>query len=371
MISFGLTEEQEVVREAMKEFADQVLRPIARDCDEESNVSDEVLQQVWELGLTSTQLPEAYGGAGEPRSHTTNALILEELGCGDASLAIACVSPSLFAFPVADFGTEEQKAKYLPLFASEQFHAASMALIEPSPVFDVLDLKTTAEPKGDVFALSGTKRFVPLGDRASHILVVARNIASAAEGFDAIDAFIVPRDAKGLTVSEVEKNLGLKPLQTFSLELDEVEVPAADRLGGEDGIDARRLLASSRVALASVMVGLSRAVMEYCVPYAKDRVAFDQAIAQKQAIAFKLSSMAIETDAMRWLTWKAASQLEGGVEPTQAASFALNYAAEQAMKIADDGVQVLGGHGYIRDHPVEMWFRNARTLGVLEGTVAV
>ncbi len=157
----------------------------------------------------------------------------------------------------------------------------------------------------------------------------------------------------------------------MGLELDQVEVAQEQRLGGTDGIDARRLLAGTRTANAALLTGLSRAVMEYAIPYAKDRHAFGEAIAQKQAIAFTLSGMQIETNSMRWLTWKAAAQLESLVEPTKAALFAHGYAAEQGMKLADEGLQVLGGHGFIREHPVEMWYRAARTLSVLEGVAAV
>ena len=153
--------------------------------------------------------------------------------------------------------------------------------------------------------------------------------------------------------------------------LERVALPASARLGGAAGCDVKRLLAHSRAGLASVMVGLSRAVLEYAVPYAKDRVAFDQAIAQKQSIAFGLADMHIETEASRWLTWNAASELEKGRDATRSAHQARSYAASKSMWIADNGVQVLGGHGFIREHPVEMWYRNARTLGVLEGTVAL
>jgi acyl-CoA dehydrogenase len=371
MISFGPTEEQEVVRETLREFAAQVLRPVAREADEASRVPEGLLQQVWDLGLTHTQLPEAYGGGGEARSPVTNALILEELAHGDVTLALAAVSPSLFALPIADFGTEAQKKEYLPLFCSERFHAASLALIEPTPAFDVLALRTTAEAKGDRFVLRGRKSFVPLGDLASHFLVLARNPERSAEGLGALDAFIVPRDAKGLRISEPEKNLGLRALATVSLDLEAVEVPPEACLGGADGIDATRLIASTRTAGAAVLTGLSRAVMDYAIPYAKERVAFDEPIARKQAIAFTLSAMRVETDASRWLTWKAASFLERGLSATREAAFAARYAAEQGMKIADHGVQVLGGHGFIREHPVEMWYRNARTLGVLEGVATV
>jgi alkylation response protein AidB-like acyl-CoA dehydrogenase len=148
-------------------------------------------------------------------------------------------------------------------------------------------------------------------------------------------------------------------------------VPAASRLGGDAGIDGRRLLASARTGLGAVMLGLSRAVMEYAIPYAKDRIAFGEAIARRQTVAFWLSDMRIEIDSMRWLVWQAASSLERSSDATRTAHLARAYAAEACMKIADDGLQVLGGHGFIREHPVELWYRSARTLGVLEGTVAV
>ena len=367
MISFGPTEEQQVVREAMREFADGEMRGVARDCDEKSALPEEFLATAWELGLTSTQIPEAYGGAGEARSPVTNVLILEELAYGDASLALAAVAPSLFANAIVDQGSEAQKREYLPLFTKDRFHTGSLAVVEPDATFDAFFPRCVAEPKGEGFVLSGRKRFVPFADRASHFLVLARR--GNGEGHS-LDAFIVPRDARGLAIGDTEKNLGLRALPTAALELERVELPGSSRLGGADGCDVVRLLNTSRTALAAVMVGLSRAVMEYAIPYAKDRVAFGEAIAQKQAIAFRLADMRIETDAMRWLTWKAASQLEAGLDASVAAHQARAYTATHAMRIADDGVQVLGGHGFIREHPVEMWFRNARTLGVLEGAAS-
>jgi alkylation response protein AidB-like acyl-CoA dehydrogenase len=163
--------------------------------------------------------------------------------------------------------------------------------------------------------------------------------------------------------------MGLKALPTCGLDLERVEVPASARLGGAEGCDVRRLLDGGRTALAAVMTGMSRAVLDYCIPYTKDRVAFDEAIARKQAIAFMLAEMHIETEGMRWLAWRAAADLENGRPATRSAHHAHTIAAEKCMWIADNGVQCLGGHGYIREHPVEMWYRNARTLGVLEGTL--
>jgi alkylation response protein AidB-like acyl-CoA dehydrogenase len=364
VISFKPTEEQELVREAIHDFAAQAMRKIARPCDEAAAIPQDFLEETWKLGLVATQIPSEYGGGGEERAPITNAIVLEELGWGDATLALAALAPAGFAFAVADQGTEAQKREYLPLFCGGSFHAASLAVVEPSPVFETTLPRTVAEPKGDGFVLSGAKSFVPLADRASHFLVVCRNNGG-------LDAFVVPRDAANLRIGEPGRNLGLRALPTATLELARVEVPAEARLGGAGGCDVRRLLDHSRAALAAVEVGLARGVLEYAVPYAKDRQAFDQAIAQKQAIAFKLADMHIETESMRWLVWKAASRLERGLDATRAAHHAHAYAAEQCMWIADEGVQVLGGHGFIREHPVEMWYRNARTLGVLEGTLGL
>jgi alkylation response protein AidB-like acyl-CoA dehydrogenase len=364
VISFELTEEQELIRDTLKEFASEAMRPIGRDCDESSAIPQDFLDTVWELGLSNTQIPEEYGGGGEKRDPVTNAILLEELGYGDVALAIAATAPNAFVNAIVDYGTEDQKKALLPLFCGDRFHTAALAVLEHGPLADAAAPATKAEPKGEGYVLSGGKSWVVLGDRASHFLVVARNNGS-------LDAFIVPRDADGLAISQNEQNLGLRGLPTSTLELERVELPASARLGGEAGCDVRKLLDNSRTALAAAMVGVSRAVLEFAVPYAKERVAFDQAIAQKQGIAFKLADMHIETESTRWLVWKAATQLEQGLDATRSAHFARNYAAEQSMWIADQGVQVLGGHGFVRDHLIELWFRSARTISVLEGTLGI
>jgi alkylation response protein AidB-like acyl-CoA dehydrogenase len=364
MISFGMTEEQEIVRDTLCEFAAEAMRPIGRQCDEASAIPDDFLQTIWELGLTNTQIPAEYGGGGELRSPITNAILLEELAYGDATLALGALAPNPFVNAVLDHGSDAQKQKYLPLFCTERFHTAALALLEPGPVAEPLRPRTVAEPKGQGFVISGAKSFVVMGDRASHFLVFARSE-------DRVDAFFVARDAEGLSISEPELNMGLRGLTTVSIELERVEVGPEDRLGGDAGCDVVCLVNNGRAALGAALVGLSRAVLEYCIPYSKDRVAFDEEIAKKQSIAFRLAEMHIECEAMRNLVWQAASHLERGHDATRAARFVRTYVNEKSMWIADNGIQVLGGHGFIRDHPVEMWFRNARTLSVLEGTVAL
>lgn len=364
MISFAMTDEQEAARETMRGFAAAALRPHARAYDEASAIPEAFYAQAWELGLTATQLPESVGGYGAVRSPVTNAIVLEELAYGDAALALAAAAPSLFAYAIADQGSDAQRRRYLPAFCGERYQAASLAVSEPHPAATAWTPRTRAERNGKGWVLSGRKCVVPLADRASHFLVVAR-------AGESLDAFIVPRDADGLTIGESEKNLGLKALPTAPLALEGVHVPDADRLGEAAGCDVPRLLNHSRVALAAILNGLSRAVLDYCVPYAKERVAFDEPIARKQSIAFRLAEMLMEVESMRWLIWKAASQLERGLDATRSTHHARLYAAEKAMWISDNGIQVLGGHGFIREHPVEMWYRNARTLGVLEGLASV
>jgi alkylation response protein AidB-like acyl-CoA dehydrogenase len=318
----------------------------------------------------SSVIPESFGGGGMERSAVTAAIVLEELGFGCASLAVAALAPSAFVLPLLDFGTPEQKQQYLPLFTGAQFHAAALALSEPRFAYDPASPHTAAEPKGSSYVISGSKRFVALGDRASHFLVVTRAAGNgAAHG---IDAFFVPRDAPGLQIHpESEKTLGLKATPFARLELVRVEVPASARLGGEAGIDAARFTHSLQIASLAIAVGLSRAMLEFAIPYAKQREAFGQPIAQKQAIAFMLAEMRIELDAMRWLVWKAASALDHGQDATRETVLAQTYVRREAMKVADNGLQVFGGHGYIRDYPVEMWYRNARTITVLDAVAAL
>jgi acyl-CoA dehydrogenase len=367
MISFGVSEEQELMRDTVREFARSEMRDIARAADEAGEVPAGFLEKIWELGLVNFAIPEELGGGGFERSPVTSALVLEELAWGDAGLGVAAMAPSQFVHALLDFGTEAQKADYLPLFTHSTPHAAAVALHEQSFTFDVANLQTRAQPKGDGFRIRGTKRLVPLGDRASHFLVLAR--AGAREGLDDVQAFVVPRDAAGLTVGS-ETTMGLRSVPFARLELD-VEVPESARLGGDAGIDARRLISASRAATVALAVGQARAVLELAIPYAKDRVAFGQPIAQKQAIAFMLAEMQIEVSAMRHMLWKAASELEAGIDATRSTQLAQTYVVREAMKIADNGLQIYGGHGFIREYPVEMWYRNTRTLTVLEGIAAL
>ena len=363
MVNFRPSEEQELVRQTMAGFAREVLRPRAREADENNQVPAEVVRRGWELGLVQSAIPEPLGGYGDPRSAVTGALLLEELAYGDLALALHLLAPRLFTIPLLLAGTEGQRARWLPQFARDQFVAATAAFCEPRWDFDPTALETRAEKGRADYVLTGEKCLVPLAREAEAILVYATTADGPA-------AFVVERGSPGLTVGEREKNMGIKALATYPVTLEGVRVPAAGRLGG-DGADLQPLVDASRVAVAALAVGVARAAFDYARDYAKERRAFCGAIAQKQAIAFKLADMAIEIDAMRLLVWEAAAKLDRGEPATRECVLAKQYASQSALNVADNAVQILGGHGYIREHPVELWLRHARGFATLEGLAIV
>jgi alkylation response protein AidB-like acyl-CoA dehydrogenase len=369
MITFELSKEQDLIVKSSREFAKGEIKDIARDCDEEGKLPGKVLDKAWEIGLANAAVPEVYEGVGMERSAVTDVLIGEELGYGCATLASAILAPTAFIHPLIDFGTDAQKKKYLPPYAGEKFEAAGMAIHEPRHTFDPTDMTTTAVQKGFDWVINGKKRLVPFAATAKHLMVLAKT--GNGKGLSTVDAFIVPKGAAGMTIdAEPERKVGLKALPCHSVTFKDCVVPGEDKLGGDQGIDGRRLINSVRVGNAALSVGICKAVLETCIPYVQERISFGTPIGKKQIIALYIAKIHKEIDAMRWMVWKAASQLDQGVDATKAATLARHWVNRCAVQIADDGVQIFGGHGYIRDFPLEMWLRNARTLTVLEGMVA-
>jgi acyl-CoA dehydrogenase len=363
MVNFKPTDEQALIRDTMAGFAAEVLRPLAREADEASAVPASVVERAWELGLVQNSIPEAYGGYGNGRSAVQGAIELEQLAYGDLSLALHVQTPRLLTIPLIVAGTDAQKQKWLPRFVGDKFTVGTAAFLEPRWDFDATSLETRAERQGADWVLTGQKCLVPLARDAEAILVYA----AAPDG---LAAFVVERGAAGLTVGERELNMGIRALDTYPVKLDGVRVPADARLGGE-GTDVQQFIDASRIASAALAVGVSRAAFEYARDYAKERRAFGVAIAQKQSIAFMLSNMAIEIDATRLLAWEAAWRLDKPAPATREAYLAREYAAKASLKITDDAVQVLGGHGYIRDHMVELWLRDARGFSTFDGLAIV
>jgi alkylation response protein AidB-like acyl-CoA dehydrogenase len=361
MYSFDPTEEQQMLVEAVGRYAVNDLRVAAREVDDGGELPMKLVNKGWELGLLQASIPETYGGFGE-RSAVTSALALEEMAFGDLAGTLAVCTPSLFAIPILLAGTEEQKQNYLPRAIESEWRPYTAALIEYAFDFDPLALKTNAVRHGDDYVLNGEKAFVPFARDAEVILVYA-NLDGETQGF------IVEQDASGLAVSEErEKLMSLNALPMYRVKFKDVRISASNRLGGGPGHDFEPLLASMRVANAATAVGVANAAFEYARDYAREREAFGMKIAQKQAIAFMLAEMRTEIEAIRLLAWEAAWKLDTGKEDAFVeAYFAATGAADMAMMVTDRAVQILGGHGYIREHPVEMWMRNGRGFAMFTG----
>lgn len=368
MIDFELDEEQKMLAEAIGRFAAERVRRVYREADEEGQIPAEVLRSGWEIGLLPSSIPEQYGGFGA-HSAVTGAIALESFAWGDLSVTLDILAPGLVAIPVLLAGTEAQKSTYLPLFCQDQKPTLTAALTEPSIHYDPRNLKTTAARHDGHYVLNGVKSMVPLADEAETILVYAREEDS--EGHGRTQGFLIPRNTPGLTLGAREKLMGLRALPTFGLTLTECRVPAANKLGGDAGSDFEVILNHSRVALAAAAVGVARASYEYALRYAKERVAFGEPIAHRQSIAFMLAEMAIDIDAARLLVWETAWLLDQGRPATQSAAVMKQYVDEMVLRVTDGAVQVLGGHGYIREHPVELWLRNARGFATLDGLAIV
>jgi alkylation response protein AidB-like acyl-CoA dehydrogenase len=369
MMDFTPSEEQRMIVDTVAAFARDAMRPKARDADEACSVPADVVKTGWELGLVQSVVPESYGGFGSPRSAVTGALVAEELAYGDLAMAMHLLTPRLVAQPILDFGTEQQKKRQLPLFANGELPRVTAAVMEPRIEFDLAELTTTARRDGSSYVLDGAKCFVPLGGHADTFLIYATTDAAA--GFEAVGGFLVDRDTPGLTIGERERNMGVHALETVEITLEGCRVPAENRLGGEEGCDFERITSASRLALSGLAVGVARGAYDYAREYAKERRAFGRAIAQNQAIAFMLAEMAIEIDAVRLLLWEAAWKFDEGERVLRESYLVKRYAADMALKVTDNAVQVLGGHGYIRDYPVEMWVRNARGFASFEGVAIV
>ncbi len=369
MVEFRLDEDQRQIQDMMAKFAAEEIRKVARECDEKAELPEDLLNKVWELGVCSNAVPECYGGYELGRSIVTGAIMAEELAWGDLSLAMGALSPLLAMVPVLEFGTPEQKELYLPKFCGEKFFPATAALMEPRISFDPTNLFTTAEVDSGKVILNGKKCMVPLADKAEKILVYAT--AAKGSGPGSVMAVMVDKGTGGMKIGERQFYQGLRPLPLFPVEFTDCEVPFANVIGLEGGVDYMRLLNISRATLCAMAVGVARAAKDYCIDYAKERYAFGEPIASRQTIAFMLAEMAMESDAMRLLAWRAAWRLDKNQDATRDATLAKNYCSEQTMKIVDYGIQVLGGHGYIREHMVELFFRNGRSIATLEGLTAV
>ncbi len=364
---FDLTpdDDQKMIVETVAEFAEEILRPAAHDADAAANYPPDLIAKAAEIGVTSLSIPESFDGIAEHRSTVTAALVAEALAYGDMGLALPILAPAGVASALTHWGSADQQATYLPEFAGERVPQACLAIAEPHALFDPTALKTTAVRTPGGYRLSGVKSLVPAAADAELFI-----IAAALNGKPAL--FIVESSSEGLTV-EADPSMGVRAAALGRVALDDVAVPLHNRLG-EDGAsdqDYSEAIAYSRLGWAALAVGTSHAVLDYVVPYIKEREAFGEPIAHRQAVAFLTANIAIELDGLRLITWRGAARAEQGLTFAREAALAKRIATDKGMQIGLDGVQLLGGHGYTKEHPVERWYRDLRALGVAEGVVVL
>lgn len=364
MYSFEPSDEQRMLVETINRFAVNDLREKAHDADEEAQLPPALIKKGWELGFLQASISEEYGGFGE-RSAVTGVLAAEEMAYGDLAGAIAVMAPGLFAMPIALVGSAAQKEKYLPVIVESDWQPYTAALIEPFFDFDPNDVRAIAVEEPDGYTLTGEKAYVPFAAEAAEMIVYAR-LGDRTQGF------IVKSGVAGLEVGDRQKLMGLNALPLHKVTLREVKVAKEDRLGGPDGHDFAPILDASRVAMAGMAIGVSRAAYEFSRDYAKEREVFGVKVAQKQAIAFMLAEMATEIEAIRLLAWEAAWMLDKNKsDASKQAYLVITGATDMAMMVTDRAVQILGGHGYIREFPVERYMRNGRGIATFTGLAIV
>jgi alkylation response protein AidB-like acyl-CoA dehydrogenase len=387
---FDLTpsDEQKMIVEATSDFAAKLLRPAASAADNDCAAPDMILKRsVAELGMTQLTVPEALGGMGGERSVTTGVLVNEALAHGDMGLAVACLAPAAVSTALTLWGDAQQQSTYLPAFVGSggppakgpggppadegvarggvagggESPAAALTVLEPHVLFDPFELKTTARRTSGGFVLDGVKSLVPRADKAE-LFVVAADL----EGSPAL--FLVESGTAGITV-ESEPAMGLRAAAMGRLLLDGVKVPSSALLGsGEAYADCIRL---GRLGWASLALGTGKAVLDYVIPYVNERHAFGEPISHRQAVAFMVANIGIELEGARLVTLRAASRAEQGKSYARESALARRLTSEYGMQIGSNGVQLLGGHGYVKEHPVERWYRDLRAVGVMEGVVLV
>ncbi len=356
------TDEQKMIVEATAEFAAEQLRPAAAEADTACAAPDTVLKRsVTELGITQLGVPESLGGMSTERATTTGVLVAEALAHGDMGLAVACLAPAAVANALVLWGDADQQATYLPSFVGEDVPAAALTLLEPRPLFDPFELETTARREGGGFVLDGVKSLVPRV--ASGELFV---VSAALDGAPAL--FILESGTSGVSV-ESEPAMGLRAASMGRLVLENVHVPSSALLGegaAEVYADCVRL---GRIGWAALACGTGKAVLDYVIPYVNDRQAFGEPISHRQAVAFMVANIGIELEGARLTMLRAAARAEQGRSFARETALARRLTSEYGMQIGSNGVQLLGGHGYVKEHPVERWYRDLRAVGVMEGVL--
>jgi alkylation response protein AidB-like acyl-CoA dehydrogenase len=365
-MDFGLNEDQQQIRQTIREFAEAELAPHVSEWDETQHFPVELRPKFAELGIMGVLVPEEYGGAG--MGYIEYATIIEELARVDPSIGLAIAGHnSLGAGHIQIAGNETQKQKYLvPLARGEHF--AAWGLTEPSSGSDASSMRTTAVRRDGGWVLNGTKNFITNATFAETTVALA--ITDRTTGSHGISAFIIERGTKGFSVAKKENKLGMRASDTAALVFDDCFVPGANLIGeaGQGFVQAMKVLDGGRISIAALAVGIAQGAFEAALRYAKERTQFGRPIAEFQAIQFKLADMATQIDAARLLTYRAAALKSQGKTTTRESSMAKLYASEIAVRVAEESVQIHGGYGYIKDYPAEKYWRDSKLCTIGEGT---
>jgi acyl-CoA dehydrogenase len=367
VVDFTLTDEQKALREMAHDFAEKEIRPVAWEYDKDGTWPEDVLKKAFDLGLMNSHVPEEYGGPGA--NYLEGCLIEEEIAWGCSGIGTSLSANGLALAPLALGGSEELKKKIFEHITGE-YTLASFCLTEPDAGSDVSGMRTTARKEGDKYVLNGSKCFITNGSHAEYFTVYAKTDKEA--GHRGISAFMVRKD-ESVTVDKKEDKMGQRASNTATITFNDTEVPA-DHLIGEENKGfklAMMTLDRTRPGVAAMATGIARAAFEFATEYSKERVQFGVPIAMHQAIQFMIADMATKVHLSRLATWNSAVLLDQGRRNTIESSHAKRFAADSAMEVTTDAVQVYGGYGFIKEYPVEKLMRDAKIMQLYEGTAQI
>jgi alkylation response protein AidB-like acyl-CoA dehydrogenase len=364
-----LDENRRTIRDTIREFAENVIKPVVMEYDETQKFPIDIMQQLGDLGFLGILVPEEYGGAG--LGYVEYSIVVEELARIDPSIALSVAAHNgLCTNHILMHANEEQKKKYLPDLASGKVIGA-WGLTEPSSGSDAAAMQTTAVLEGNNYILNGTKNFITHGESGKTAVVMA--ITDKSKGKKGISAFILEKGYPGFSAGKKENKLGMRASETTQLLFENCLVPKENLIGveGEGFIQAMKILEGGRISIAALSVGLAQGCLEASIAYSKERKQFNKPISEFQGIQFKLSDMSTDIEAARLMTYKAAILKDSGKPVFSAAAKAKLFASEIATKAANESVQIFGGYGFVKDYPVEKFYRDVKLLTIGEGTSEV
>ena len=360
-----LTEEQQMTWDMLRKFSELEIRPHARSTESLGRPDNELLEKFRALDLVSLTIPEAHGGMGLEQDSVSQTLALEALAYGDLSLAMSISLPVLVAKIITEHGSEDQQRDFLSQYSSGSMFHVALGLNNSSLLGDPFQSSVSVKDTGKELILSGSKTGVAFAEDAQTFLISASNDAGEC------NLYFVDKGTEGLEVQKKEF-MGLKGIPWAEVKLTNCKIKSSQKLGGHNyALNFQSLLDSTRIGMSALALGVCQAVLDYVVPYTNERVAFNEPISNRQSIAFLVADMAIEIEALRLMVFKAAALKDLGEDFHKQASLTHRFAAHHAMKIGTDGVQLLGGHGFTHEHPVELWYRNLRAIGIFEGGAGV